>query len=449
MNRILALLLMAGWVAAAGAAAQPVGCNLAPNPAFERGVPSAIESWGLARLSGTATLAVSNYPEPAQSGARAARVDVQESGDISLRTAEPGNISVLPGTSYRLSARLRSEPGKTAGIRVVEWNHRRGTVADRFLAFNAGTGDWETVEGTFTTTEATAFLSIRLMHHVHAGTFYWDDVLLSLERPGERCMDIRHYLMQTTPGFKMCLDNRPGFCHDGVKLPSGEFLREQPLARDYLSHTLRSGAMVGVIKNFDAEYGAWRCFTDPGDPCDAVLAAEGENPRFPPMPLGVSIPLPVLASMGSDRVTPGAALLHDWQPFDVRNFKPDWTSGPRIGTIRHRTWAYLLASHTFTGNLGIHDNVLVIETESGGDVVRAPGVGGGSRLERYIFVRGIGLAYAEGREAPDCGASPGAATCNGAYAKIHPAAARFTLKTPGDYPFSTDHPPSYNVVDWW
>jgi hypothetical protein len=450
----LLITLLAGG-RARSAAAQAVGCNLAPDPAFEQGPPTSIDGWRLAVLSGAATFAVSNYPDPVQSGARAARVDVSQSGDLFLHTAEPGEVPVVPGASYRLSVRLRAEPGKTAGIRVIEWSADLAATADRFLASSTGTGDWETVEGGFTATPATAFVSIRLMHHMDAGTFYWDDPMLWRDCDaggscGERCMDVRHYLMQTTPGFRMCLDIKPGFCTDAVKLPGGELLREQPGARDYIAHTGRAPGMVGVVENFDTSYGAWRCFTDPGEPCGTVLDPDGRNPRFPPTPLSLSLQLPVLDALGSDRVTPGAVPLHGWQLFDVRNFKPDWSSGPLVGTLRHRTWAFLLSRYTFSGNLGTQENVLVIESESIGEAVPPDGLGGGVRLERYLYVRGFGLVYGEGREDPDCEAAPGAATCDGVYPRINPAPpASFTLRTPGDYPFSNVHPPSYNVVDWW
>jgi hypothetical protein len=438
------------------AAAQAVRCNLAPDPAFEQGTAASIDGWSLAVLSGMATFAVSNYPDPVQSGARAARVDVSQVGDIFLHTAEPGGIPVLPATPYRLSVRLRAEAGKTAGLRVVEWSADFTTTADRFLAFSSGTGDWETVEGGFTTTSATAFVSIRLMHHTDTGTFYWDDPMLWQDcgadgSCGERCMDVRHYVMQTTPGFRMCLDAAPGFCIDGIKLPDKGFLREAPGARDYIANTGRTRDAVGVVENFDVSYGAWRCFADPGEPCDAVLKPNGQNPRFPPSPLPLSLELPVLDAVASDRVTPGAALLHDWRLFDVRNLNTeDWTSGPVVGTLRHRTWAFLLAKHTFSGNLGTQENVLVIEGESIGEPVPPGGLRGGVRLERFFYVRGYGLVYGEGREDPDCEAAPGPATCDGTYPRLNPSpVASFTIKTPGDYAFSTDHPPSYNVVDWW
>src|SRR4029077_2208473 len=147
----------------------------------------------------------------------------------------------------------------------------------------------------------------------------------------------------------------------------------------------RTAVAVGVVQNYDISYGAWRCFTDPGAPCGAVLGPNGQNPRFPPSPLPLSLELPVLDAVGSDRVTPGAALLHDWRLFDVRNLQTDWTSGPVVGTLRHRTWAFLLAKHPFSGNLGTQDNAVVMGGERFGEPVPPGGLRGGVRLERYMY----------------------------------------------------------------
>ncbi len=431
-----------------GLFAQVVNCNLAPNSAFEQG-STTIDNWSFAQLSGSATFSVSAYPSAVQSGSRAASVTVTTPGDIFLATAEPGTIQAVPSTAYRLSVRVKSTAGKVAGIRVIEWNGATIT-ADRFLAYNTGTGDWETVEAAFTTTSTTSTLSVRLMHHINSGTFVWDDVMLARDCSGQRCVDARHYVTQTKPGFKMCLDAAGTFCLDGLKTPNKEYLEGQTNdVRNYTSHTLASRAGIGVQKNLDS--GQWRCFANPGEACGAARTSPGQNSQFPPSVLSLSTSLPVLSgSPATDRITTGAAKLHDWQLFDVRTYDPSTgLSGGLIGNIFHRTYAYVLSSYNFGGTLGTQSNVLVLEGESIGNLC-LEGYVGGTRLERYMMVRGFGVVYAEGREDNDCISSPSPTTCDGVYSTLNPnPTASFVYKVNGDLSIPNDAPIAFNAIDWW
>lgn len=439
----------AGLVAFGGElAAQSVNCNIAPNTAFEQG-SAAIDQWAFAALSGSATFAVSNHPSPVQSGARAAKIIVQQPGDIFLATVEPGQIPVLASTSYLLSVQVKGDSGKVAGIRVIEWNGSTAT-ADRFLGYSTGSGNWETVENTFTTTSTTNAVSIRLMHHIHSGTFYWDDVLLARHCAEDRCVDIRHYVAQTKPGFKMCIDASGSFCLDGVKTPGKEYLEGNSNGdRGYISHTLAGRAMTGTQKAIDAQFGV-RCFANPGEACGAARSSPGQNAQFPPGMFALSFRLPVAdLTLGTDEVTAGAARLFDWQPFDVREFNTTTgQSGAQIGgSIFHRAHAFILPSRNFGGSLGNQSHVIVVEGESG--MLCSAGFEGGARLERYMLARGFGVVYSEGRDDIDCRNAPSISTCNGLYSTVFPPTANFIYVVNGDMAISNDAPQSFNAVDWW
>jgi hypothetical protein len=455
-----------------GAQAQEANCNLAPNPAFEQGTSTSISGWSFYVGAGAGVFSVSNFPSPVQSGARAAQVVVTQPGDVLLYTGEPGTIPVLPSTTYRMSARVKADPYKQAGFRVIEWTSQGTGVADNFIAYNSGnaTGDWETVEGTVTTHANSAFVSLRLSHHVSTGTFIWDDVMFARD-DAQRCVDLRHYNTQVTPGFKLCAANHPTpavptVCHGAIKTAGKEFLRTQvgwdgtnftTQGYDYTSHTLASRAMVGVLKTQDSING-WRCFSNTDEACGAARTSPGQNAQFPPFGLQQSLTLPVLAhaTIPSTTRTSGAALIHDWQLVGVRALDPSTVqSGAVIGNIWDRTWAYVLSSFDFGGDIGVQSNVLVYESEAIGDSVSPYGFGGGERLERYIFVRGFGIVYQEGQESSNCRSVHDAVHCDGSYPVAAPGPAWFRYRINGGLSIQDPLDPSnagagtFNVVDWW
>ena len=173
----LALALTLAGISAslpAGATTEP--CNKAPNSGFAQYAGSTPTAWNLGVFSGsaTSTMAFTEYHTAPPS----VRVSVSTPGDINLRTAEwPGALPVGPTSTYKLTAWLKAQFNARAALRVIEWNGS-GVQADRFLTSNAGTGSWEKLEGTFTTGAQTTALSIRLVHHISPGVFYWDDVTL-------------------------------------------------------------------------------------------------------------------------------------------------------------------------------------------------------------------------------------------------------------------------------
>jgi hypothetical protein len=83
------------------------------------------------------------------------------------------------------------------------------------------------------------------------------------------------------------------------------------------------------------------------------------------------------------------------------------------------------------------------------------GFGGGSRLERYMFVRGFGMVYQEGEENPACTATQNAANCTGTYTQAAPGVSPFPYRVNAGPPPQDPLDPNgtgfgtFNVVDWW
>lgn len=450
------------------AAAQGANCNLAPNPAFEQGTPASISGWVFAVNSGSATFAVSTFPSPVQSGARAARIVVANPGDLYLASTEPGTIPVQKNTTYRMSVRVTSGPGKVAALRVVQWNGRTA-VADDVITYSRGLGDWETVSGTITTGASTTAVSLRLSHHASGstGTFVWDDVMFARD-DAQRCVDVRHYVAQTMPGYKMCLNgSAKTTCHGAVKTAGKELLREQvswdgtsytAQGYDYLTPALASRAMVGVQKNGGG--GAWQCYSNTDEPCGAARSSPGQNAQYPPGGVELSLTLPVISPSLplTPRHTSGAALIHDWQRFAVRPLDPrTFQSTGLVGNIWHREWMYVIPSYSFggAGTIGTQNDVLVVEEDSIGDDVSPYGFAGGAHFERYIFARGFGVIHQEGEKNASCSALATAAACDGTYTTPDPGVAVFSYRIAGPIPIQDPLDPansgagSFATVDWW
>ncbi len=449
---LLLLVLLAGLLPSASfgpstVMAQTTACNLAPNGAFERGGSASFDTWGLATTP-HATLSVST--NPVQSGARALRLTVTQPGGIYVTTVpENKSIPVLPNTTYVFSIRLYSANGQQAGINAVETDINGLLVTQRWLAIGGGSGQWVTLEGSFTTASNTRYVALRLIHHISAGTFIWDDARFWQTTAGQRCMDARHYITQSMPGFKMCsAPNYPasGICIDGWRDQYNEYIIGYTHGiRDYWTHNDASANRIGIHKNSDTQAG-WRCFANAGLPCGP---SSGANATYPPQTIDLSRMLPVINSFdpNSNRVTLGAALIHDWQRFDVRGLNP--TNGAQtgpLGPIFHREYAFIAASVNFGGDLGVQQNVLVYETESTG--TQPTGFNGGERMERYFYVMGYGRVREQGHEDTVCRANRTAANCDGIYDAMFPATpAIFPYRNSGDFNPNSIAP--YTIVSWW
>jgi hypothetical protein len=156
--------------------------NLAPNPSFESGSGNAVTNWAFGVNTGSASMAVST--STVHSGSRAVQITVVTPGDINFFTMpEQTAIPVLPNQTYSFTAYLLSAGGAQAGLRAIEWTSSGVFVSDDFPGNGGGTGAWSLVQGSITTKPNTAYVSLRLVHTISAGTFYWDDVAFTKVGP--------------------------------------------------------------------------------------------------------------------------------------------------------------------------------------------------------------------------------------------------------------------------
>ncbi len=458
--------------------AQSSGCNLVPNAAFEDLSGSsnprlAFNSWFLANGGSGAvmSLAVENYPGgQVQSGSYAAKVTITTPGDVYLTTMpEKTAILVQPNSQYNLSVRLFSSNGVQGRLRVTEWTSTGSLAAYKTLNAGGGTGSWETLQSSFTTTPNTQYVSIRLMPESYStvGTLIWDDPRLWKTEANKHCVDLRHYMTQVTPGFRMCQSfGNPRFCTDGWKDSYKEFVRNTSLfadsgtgayiegQMDWLSHSGTSATRIGIQKDYDLLEG-WRCFANPGTTCGAP--SSGANAHYGPQTLDIEMSLPIINNPNhTTSVTSGAYLVHGWQKLDIRRLNPNNASQPQLlGSIWHRQWAFVAPSINFGGTLGVQYNVLVIEHEGmdGNYNPIALGLNAGVRLERYWFVPGYGKVRQAGAEDSDCrsaiiaGNPVNNTICNGVFDNTGNGGLILNTQKPGD--FNTPSIAPYNVVDWW
>jgi hypothetical protein len=173
---LLVLCLVTGSLAA-----QVPDPNLVPNPGFELGGPTTFTDWSYYQNNGSGSAGVSTSPQPVYAGTRAAILNVSLPGDLGLYTPEPGIIPVVPNTSYTISGWARSaNAGGTTCLHVIEWHtgSSNATSDDWPNGGCASSTAWTAVQGTFTTQSTTNAVSIRLMGHIAAGTYYWDEIRL-------------------------------------------------------------------------------------------------------------------------------------------------------------------------------------------------------------------------------------------------------------------------------
>lgn len=456
-------------------------CNLAPNAGFEKGTSTTINQWAFGQFSGSGSFTLANAyqsltPWPptgvqykaVQSGGRAAKVTVTTPGNMYLTTFPEGvqGIPVSPNTQYVFSVRMRSDANTFARVGIVQSGSTGLDVGQVYSAPKSGNGDWTTVELTFTTNSSARYVSLRLNHNNTngastwnaAGTFYWDDPLFYKAVSGQRCVDLRHYIMQSTPGFVMCNSFTPVGCNDGYKASNGEFIyaiaeNSQPVASDHWSNNGTTGSVIGIHKMFD--YRGWQCVANVGSTCNASSNASSsiQNMDFMqtlPRLSGASI-------LSSNNRTTNAKMINDWQSFDLRPF--DSTTGVDFGPAvqyRERRWAFVADSINFGGSIGLRENVLVFEEEhiwTSGTL--PPGING-QYMERYFYVQGYGRVGMFWGTDVDCQPS-NPANCNGenyrgdnlngTYAPTMHGMI-FGIEVTGDFLVPPVNP-SKNKLDWW
>jgi hypothetical protein len=421
-----------------------LGCNVVKNSAFENIDPQRnITGW---KLLGSRTadfdFNLSEYPEKVRSGDYAAKVTVRKKGDV--RFTHPEKIAVDPVTKYRVSANMLSEDGTEVTLVLVEFNlQNKGTV--RSLARGGGTKDWEFLEAEITTQPDTKEVRVRLQHSHGPGTFYWDDIMLSRVVSDEsRCFDARHYITQSTPGYKMCTcplegcnDNRSvNTCTDGLRDTGNSWVRNTVnytnRGHEYAGGNQgvvvpsgRSADFIGVQFNRDRNVSYGRCFTTGGKPCG--LNERTVSGNFTPQEMPVEIELPILpGTTGREAVvTPETFMYQDWESFTVWEYDSATKQvGRRRGTQFYRRFAYIAPEINFGGEVGVQKNVFVIEEEGTNFDPLGLDLGGGQRVERYFYVPGlakVGQFLLEDRDneidADDC-LSHNTGGCNGEYRKV-------------------------------
>lgn len=439
--------------------AHPIGCQLAPNPTFEHGTSTNIEDWSLGAWAGGAgSVSVLNtYTNPyalVQSGSRSAQITVTAPGDVYLESVPW--LAVNPNTTYTFSARLTSTVSSQAGLRVIEWDAGWGVTADRWLMFVSGSGQgiWTTLSGSFTTSPNTRHVTLRLQHTT-SGTFDWDDPNFATTISGQLCVDARHYITQSTPGFKMCqYENGYGFCSDGWKDTYNEFIytvrkpdQITEHSRDYITHTGTSASYIGVVKNHDTDFGdVWRCAANPNQAyCYQNNGSGNVTYTGHMVPVAANLPIVSFNPNNLSR-TQGASLVHTWQLNDILQLNPhNGVQGPRLSVLWERTWAFVASSVNFGGDIGMQTNVLVYEVEQyGGNPFAGGEFRGAPRMERYYAVRGYGRIRGSAILDTDCS---NYVSCDGNYNFLE-SDAIFNSKNSGDYN-SPSIVPFVDNINWW
>lgn len=444
-------------------------CNLVKNTAFEQGSSSSFTNWGLGVFSGAATLTEAKHPiaqgvpgvyNSVQSGSRAPKIQVTQAGTIYLTTLpeSSGAIPVTGNTSYKYSLRVFASTGAKARLEVLQWNSSGADMGIRLnLPHTNGTGDWVTLETTFTTHSNSRFVSLRLMLDNGTGTYYVDDALLSTNSSSQ-CVDVRHYIMQSTPGFAMCRSfGSTTECTDSYKESTNEFVvtinqNAQTHTTDYWANTGTSSSSVGIHKNhgpigYTDPTIVPRCFTNPGSNCGS------SNANYPAQTMDLMRRLPVLqsSSIPNNARTSGAYMVHNWQSFQVQTYNPTTgAQGSVWGVTKHREFAFIAAQVNFGGTLGVQNNVLVYESEFGDNSLNM--VNGGQFFERYYYVRGYGrVRMSFGIDSNCTLATPSG--CDGAYTSVSGSGAindaNWNIKLQNADWFGIPTSPNLSTANWW
>lgn len=162
--------------AEAARAAQP-GPNLVPNPGFEEPDPadaSQPAAWRPRNYGGTASHA---WTSGGRGGGRALRIESEAGSDTSWFT----DLTVEPGTRYRLTAWIRAEPGfapRGGALGALLNLHARGQSVSSAVR---EPGDWTQVELEFETAPQERRLSLNCLFGgwgQSVGAALWDDVEL-------------------------------------------------------------------------------------------------------------------------------------------------------------------------------------------------------------------------------------------------------------------------------
>jgi hypothetical protein len=174
---LIAIAFMAMAFFAMPAAAET---NLIVNPGFESGSTKPL-NWALVTYSGNTP----SWDTVSHSGARSVRIQITGTSDIVSGYPQSDLIKAQPVTSYSLSIW-----GKTQGaggtnkpdVRVVELDANKNWLRQTNLPqFGWGTNDWTQKQIDFKTGSNTYYLYVYANIWKGYGTFWMDDVVLSLK----------------------------------------------------------------------------------------------------------------------------------------------------------------------------------------------------------------------------------------------------------------------------
>jgi hypothetical protein len=118
--------------------------------------------------------------------------------------------------------------------------------------------------------------------------------------------------------------------------------------------------------------------------------------------------LPVVTEADLARIGPVGDPVFLKQPFSVFQVLSGGMAYQYLGQITASGYAFIVDRYDFGGDLGVQNNVLGIEHLSG----ITGNTENGIRYERYLYVKGYGMAYAGGWEDANCRAG---ISCTGTY----------------------------------
>ncbi len=153
--------------------------NLVANPSFENGSSTPL-NWAFVTYSGNTPF----WDSVGYSGGRSVRVQVSGTIDGISGYPESDLITAQPLADYIFSAwEKASNTGGTnaPAVRVVELDANKNWIRQTNLIFTKGTNDWTQKQTTFKTGSNTAYLYVIANIWNGYGTFWLDDVALSLK----------------------------------------------------------------------------------------------------------------------------------------------------------------------------------------------------------------------------------------------------------------------------
>jgi hypothetical protein len=217
-----------------------------------------------------------------------------------------------------------------------------------------------------------------------------------------------------------------------MTIPNSNGLGQTPtqVSQDTVVYTRTDGLLITYVRNkvpgrivvesdaqvkTTAQTPSMRCFGDNGTSCAATYGPSS-------MPLSIDLPVLPATAVSNMRVTDAGEPMFSGKHFYVNSIDPmscriQSSDGPTPNSAK----AFVVDSYDFGGDIGVQNDVLVLEGV-GGVPAGSENQFHGQRLERYWFVKGYGYVREEGWDDPSCRANPTPSNCNGNYTKSAPGA---------------------------